>query len=108
MEEQGYKEEPYEEWKENDMRTELFAESMEELLGGECYRGLDLSGSIDIKAFVLVFPPRNDTEKYIILPYFRMSEENMVQCVRRDYVPYDVWEKQGYLMTTEGIRCCGG
>ena len=31
MEEKGYTEESYEEWKENDMRTELFAESMEEL-----------------------------------------------------------------------------
>lgn len=32
MEEQGYTEESYEEWKENDMRAELFAESMEELI----------------------------------------------------------------------------
>ena len=31
MEQNGYTEESYEEWKENDMRTELFAESMEEL-----------------------------------------------------------------------------
>ncbi len=31
MEANGYTEESYEEWKENDMRTELFAESMEEL-----------------------------------------------------------------------------
>ena len=32
MEQNGYTEESYEEWKENDMRTELFAESMEELM----------------------------------------------------------------------------
>ncbi len=32
MEENGYTEESYEEWKENDMRAELFAESMEELM----------------------------------------------------------------------------
>lgn len=31
MEQNGYTEESYEEWKENDMRKELFAESMEEL-----------------------------------------------------------------------------
>lgn len=31
MEQNGYTEESYEEWKENDMRSELFAESMEEL-----------------------------------------------------------------------------
>ncbi len=32
MEEQGYTEESYEEWKENDMWAELFEESMEELM----------------------------------------------------------------------------
>ena len=32
MEQNGYTEESYEEWKENDMRTELFSESMEELV----------------------------------------------------------------------------
>ena len=73
-----------------------------ELLGRECYGGLDLSSSIDITAFVLVFPPRNDTEKYILLPYFWIPEENMHQRVRRDHVPYDVWAKQGFLQTTEG------
>ena len=31
MERNGYTEESYEEWKENDMRTEFFSESMEEL-----------------------------------------------------------------------------
>ena len=73
-----------------------------ELLGRECYGGLDLSSSIDITAFVLVFPPRNDTEKYILLPYFWIPEENMRLRVRRDHVPYDVWAKQGFLQTTEG------
>ena len=73
-----------------------------EVLGRECYGGLDLSSSIDITAFVLVFPPRNDTEKYIFLPYFWIPEENMIRRVRRDHVPYDVWEKQGFLQTTEG------
>lgn len=73
-----------------------------ELLGRECYGGLDLSSSIDITAFVLVFPPRDDTEKYIFLPFFWIPEENMVRRVRRDHVPYDVWEKQGFLEITEG------
>ena len=73
-----------------------------ELLGRECYGGLDLSSSIDITAFVLVFPPRDDTEKYVFLPYFWIPEENMARRVRRDHVPYDVWEKQGFLETTEG------
>ncbi|WP_418750001.1 sigma-70 family RNA polymerase sigma factor [Frisingicoccus sp.] len=31
MEEHGYREESYEQWKENDMRSELFSDSLEEL-----------------------------------------------------------------------------
>jgi Phage terminase-like protein, large subunit len=74
----------------------------DELLGRECYGGLDLSSSIDITAFVLVFPPKYDDEKYIIMPFFWIPEENIEQRVRRDHVPYDVWEKQNHMQTTEG------
>ena len=35
-----------------------FAVNEEELLGRECYGGLDLSSSTDITAFVLVFPAK--------------------------------------------------
>lgn len=72
------------------------------LRGRECYGGLDLSSTTDITAFVLVFPPRNDTEKYIVVPYFWIPEDNLKLRVRRDHVPYDVWEKQGFIKTTEG------
>ncbi len=73
-----------------------------ELEGRVCYGGLDLSSTTDISAFVLVFPPRDDTEKYIVLPYFWIPEENMQQRVLKDHVPYDVWERQGVLQATEG------
>ncbi len=73
-----------------------------ELIGRECYGGLDLSTTTDITAFVLVFPPRTDDEKYIILPFCWIPEENMRLRVRRDHVPYDTWEKTSHLNTTEG------
>ena len=73
-----------------------------ELLGRECFGGLDLSSTTDITALVLVFPPRTEDEKYILLPFFWIPEENMRLRVRRDHVPYDVWERQGFLKTTEG------
>lgn len=79
-----------------------FEVNPDELVGRVCYGGLDLSSSIDITAFVLVFPPRTEDENYIILPYFWIPEENMSLRVRRDHVPYDTWEKQGYIKTTEG------
>ena len=79
-----------------------FAASEDDLEGRVCYGGLDLSSTTDITAFVLVFPPLDEEDKYIILPYFWIPEENMALRVRRDHVPYDVWERQGFLQTTEG------
>lgn len=75
---------------------------MESLAGRECYGGLDLSSTGDITAFVLVFPPRNSEEKYIIIPFFWIPEQTIPIRVRRGNVPYDVWNKQGYLYATEG------
>ena len=79
-----------------------FAVNPAELEGRDCYAGLDLSSTTDITAFVLVFPPRNEDEKYVVLPFFWIPEENLRLRVRRDHVPYDVWEKQEVLKTTEG------
>ena len=79
-----------------------FAVNEDELIGRVCYGGLDLSSTTDITAFVLVFPPLDETDKYIILPYFWIPEDNLDLRVRRDHVPYDVWEHRGKLQTTEG------
>ena len=79
-----------------------FPVSEDDLEGRVCYGGLDLSSTTDITAFVLVFPPEDENDKYVILPYFWIPEENLKLRVRRDHVPYDVWERQGYLQTTEG------
>lgn len=79
-----------------------FAVDEDELEGRVCYGGLDLSSTTDITAFVLAFPPLDDEDKYIILPYFWIPEDNLTLRVNRDHVPYDVWERQGYLQTTEG------
>ncbi len=101
-----------------------FSVDEDELEGRVCYGGLDLSSTTDITAFVLVFPPSlggaasvprlgdgfatsccpplDEQDKYIILPYFWIPEDNLTLRVNRDHVPYDVWERQGYLQTTEG------
>ena len=79
-----------------------FAVNEEQLQGRVCYGGLDLSSTTDITAFVLVFPPLDEEDKYIILPYFWIPEDTLDLRVKRDHVPYDVWERQGYLQTTEG------
>lgn len=75
---------------------------LDSLRGRECFAGLDLSSTTDITAFVLVFPPRTDDERFIVLPYFWIPDDNLKVRVRRDHVPYDIWEQQGYIKTTEG------
>ncbi|HGD3218051.1 TPA: terminase large subunit [Streptococcus agalactiae] len=72
------------------------------LKGRSCYAGLDLSSTSDITALVLVFPPRFEEENYIVLPYFWLPEDTLELRCRRDHVLYDVWERQGYIKTTEG------
>ena len=74
----------------------------EDLEGRVCYGGLDLSSTTDLTSFCLVFPPEDDEDKYYVLPYFWLPEETLPLRVNRDHVPYDVWERQGYIQTTEG------
>ena len=79
-----------------------FPVNPEELEGRVCYGGLDLSSTTDLTSFCLVFPPENEEDRYYVLPYFWLPEETLPLRVNRDHVPYDVWERQGYIQTTEG------
>lgn len=74
----------------------------ERLRGRVCYGGLDLSSTTDLSAFVLVFPPEDEEDKYAVLPYFWMPEDNVALRVSRDHVHYDQWIQSGDLLTTEG------
>lgn len=74
----------------------------EQLRGRICYAGLDLSATTDVTALVLVFPPIEADEPYKVLPYFWVPEDTLALRVRRDHVPYDIWEKRGHIKTTEG------
>ncbi len=75
---------------------------MASLEGRDCYGGLDLSSSGDITALVLMFPPRDDEEKYICLPFFRVPEDTVPLRVQRTSVPYDNWVAQGHMKATPG------
>ena len=75
---------------------------MDALEGRDCYAGLDLSSTGDITALVLMFPPRDMDEKYIVLPFFWVPEDTIPRRVKANSVPYDVWEKQGHILATEG------
>lgn len=88
---------PMDKWDENGGIVDPIA-----LEGRACYAGLDLSSTSDLTTLVLVFPPDEDYEPYIVLPFFWLPEETLPLRVRRDHVMYDKWEKQGFIKTTEG------
>ena len=72
------------------------------LAGRPCYGGLDLSQIYDITALVFVFPPEEEGEPYQAVGRFWLPADNMVERVRKDQVPYDVWARLGYLRLTPG------
>jgi phage terminase large subunit-like protein len=82
-------------WKASNRKIET-----KSLLKRDCYAGLDLSSTTDITALVLVFPLPDG--EYTAMYFYFIPEENMRDRVKRDRVQYDVWEKQGYLITTPG------
>jgi phage terminase large subunit-like protein len=71
----------------------------DDLKGKQCYAALDLSSTTDITALVLLFPVE---DKYKVLPFFFIPEDNIEERVRKDGVPYDVWIREGFITATPG------
>ena len=74
--------------------------ALADLAGHECYGGLDLSGSRDLTAFVLVFPREN--RSFDVVCQFFMPEANIAERSNEDRVPYDLWAKQGHISLIPG------
>jgi phage terminase large subunit-like protein len=72
------------------------------LKGRTCFGGIDLSQSIDLSAFALVFPPAEEGEKIKVICRFYCPEENILERSRTDKVRYDIWAKDGYIYATPG------
>lgn len=69
------------------------------LKGRRCFVGMDLSSTTDLTALVAVFP---DDDGFDVLSAFFVPKDNIRERARRDRVPYDEWERQGYLTATPG------
>ena len=72
------------------------------LKGKRCIGALDLSSKLDITAFVLVFPPEEETGVYKIMAWFWVPGENIEEKSKEDRCPYDVWRDQGFIEATKG------
>jgi phage terminase large subunit-like protein len=73
--------------------------ALERLKNKECIGGLDLSTTTDISAFVLVF---KDGNKILLMPWFWIPGDNVEKRSKRDKVPYEVWVREGFILTTPG------
>jgi phage terminase large subunit-like protein len=76
----------------------LPAVNYDTLRGRRCFGGLDLASTTDIAALALIFPG----DPFIVLPFFWIPEDRMHDRVLRDRVPYDVWQREGYIEATPG------
>ena len=59
-----------------------------QLEGRACYAGLDLSSTSDLTTLVLVFPPRDENESYMVLPFFLAARGHT--CIARSAGSRDV------------------
>jgi len=68
-----------------------------ELVGEECYGGLDLSGTRDLTALALYFP-RVKT----LLVEFWTPKDTLLDRERTDNVPYSSWLRNGFIHAPPG------
>jgi phage terminase large subunit-like protein len=76
--------------------------SRADLLGKECYLGMDLSTTTDLSAICLVFPPQEGFDDWRVIWDCWIPEENMAKRVKEDHVPYDEWAAAGWIYPTKG------
>ena len=73
-----------------------------DLRGRECFGGLDLSSSEDITALALLFPPRNDDEKFILKLFCWVPKDTVDRKEKQTGLPYRSWVAKKNLETTPG------
>lgn len=74
-------------------------EEVEEFGDAPVYGGLDLSETQDLTALVLMAPLDG---AWHVKPTFWLPADGLREKARKDRVPYDVWQSQGFLETSPG------
>ncbi len=72
------------------------------LEGKYCFGGLDLSKTTDLTAFVLLFPPQPGLDVSVALFQAWRPRETVLEAEQRDHVPYQDWERAGFLTLCAG------
>ena len=79
------------------------ARFIEECKGMFAYGGVDLGCSDDITcAPFLLFPKQGALQRARVLPWFYAPKGSVALATQQNRVPYDVWERDGFLTVTPG------
>jgi phage terminase large subunit-like protein len=71
--------------------------------GRKAYLACDVSSTRDITALVVVFPPDDDNDKWVIIPLFWVPEATLDERAEQDRrVDWQKWVRDGALRTTPG------
>lgn len=90
-------------WLPIDLFDETVGEwSRQDLIGRDCYLGMDLSSTTDLTAIALVFPPQGDQLDWRVIWDTWIPKNGMVERIKTDKVPYDLWERDNWVTATEG------
>lgn len=80
-----------------------------DITGRPVYVGFDMSAKIDLTSVAFVIPFRNgrldrtgrEMDEYIVIVHsFIPSREKLMERVFKDKVPYDAWEREGFITIT--------
>ena len=73
---------------------------LEDMLGRDCFVGLDLSATQDLTSLSMLF--KMEDGSYRVLVEHWIPSDNIENRARHDKVPYDVWAKKKLIHTTDG------
>lgn len=77
---------------------------IEDMAGRECYLGLDLSSGGDLTSGALEFPIQvEDQRKYFIHSHSFIPKNRVMEHVKTDKAPYDMWIREELLTVTETL-----
>jgi phage terminase large subunit-like protein len=73
-----------------------------DLIGEECYLGMDLSSTTDLTALCWIFPPQGQHMDWRVFWDCFIPADNMQDRIKVDHVPYDNWVARAWIIPTEG------
>ena len=73
----------------------------DELRQRDCWGGIDLASTNDFSAFVLFFPPKKQGDRFVIVPYFWVTEDAILKH-KKERPFLNQWADEGHVTVIPG------